>query len=103
MTADDHLRLELQWTRRQAKRCSSECQVAGEITLGAPSRDTDDFEAARVANRNIGGDNCHRGGVLGAILGAALGFRSIPDRWIQDLRCRAEIEQESDAFVARFA
>jgi ADP-ribosyl-[dinitrogen reductase] hydrolase len=62
-----------------------------------------DFEAALVANTNVGGDNCHRGAVLGAILGAALGFRSIPDRWIRGLRCGAELEQEIDAFVTRFA
>ena len=38
------------------------------------ARYPDDFEAALVANTNVGGDNCHRGAVLGAMLGAALGL-----------------------------
>ena len=29
----------------------------------------DDLETALVANTNLGGDNCHRGAVLGALLG----------------------------------
>lgn len=37
------------------------------------ARYPDDFEAALIANTNVGGDNCHRGAILGAILGAALG------------------------------
>lgn len=46
----------------------------------------DDFERALIANTNLGGDNCHRGGVLGAILGAALGEEAIPPAWISGLR-----------------
>jgi ADP-ribosyl-[dinitrogen reductase] hydrolase len=67
------------------------------------ARYADDFEAALVANTNVGGDNCHRGALLGALLGAALGYRAIPDRWIQGLRSRIELEEEIDAFVDRFA
>jgi ADP-ribosylglycohydrolase len=62
-----------------------------------------DFEAALIANTNVGGDNCHRGAVLGALLGGALGFRAIPDRWIQGLTSRSELEQEIDSFIATFA
>lgn len=62
-----------------------------------------DIESALIANAGVGGDNCHRGAVLGAILGAALGFDAIPARWIDGLRARAELEAEIDAFVARFA
>jgi ADP-ribosylglycohydrolase len=67
------------------------------------ARYPDDFEAALIANTNAGGDNCHRGAVLGAILGAALGFRAIPDRWIHGLQARAELEEEIETFIARFA
>jgi ADP-ribosyl-[dinitrogen reductase] hydrolase len=67
------------------------------------ARYPDDFEAALVANTNVGGDNCHRGALLGAILGAALGSRAIPQRWIQGLRSRAELEEEIESFIARFA
>ncbi len=67
------------------------------------ARYPDDFEAALVANTNVGGDNCHRGAVLGALLGAALGYRAIPERWIQGLANRVDLEMEIDSFIARFA
>ena len=38
----------------------------------------DDFEAAVVANTMVGGDNCHRGAVVGALVGAACGFEKLP-------------------------
>lgn len=65
------------------------------------ARYPDDFEAAQVANTNVGGDNCHRGAVLGALMGAALGYEAIPDRWINGLRSRAELEQEIETFLAK--
>jgi ADP-ribosylglycohydrolase len=65
------------------------------------ARYSDNFEAALVANTNVGGDNCHRGALLGAILGAALGSRAIPERWIQGLRSRAELEVEIESFLAK--
>ena len=39
----------------------------------------DDFEAGILANAMCGGDNCHRGAVVGAILGAAHG---VPEAWL---------------------
>jgi len=33
----------------------------------------DDFDAAITANAMVGGDNCHRGAVVGSLLGAAHG------------------------------
>ncbi len=65
------------------------------------ARYADDFEAALVANTNVGGDNCHRGAVLGALLGAALGYQAIPERWILGLRSRVELGKEIDTFVAK--
>lgn len=67
------------------------------------ARYEDDFEAAVVANTNVGGDNCHRGAILGALMGAAYGLRAIPERWIRGLTCHDEIEREIDSFVAQFA
>jgi ADP-ribosylglycohydrolase len=64
------------------------------------ARYPDDFEAALVANTNVGGDNCHRGAVLGALLGAALGYQAIPKRWIQGLRSRVELREEIESLVA---
>lgn len=66
------------------------------------ARYPDDFEAAQIANANAGGDNCHRGAVLGALLGAALGFEAIPERWIEGLRARAAVDEEIETFIARF-
>ena len=43
-------------------------------------------EAGLVANTNLGGDNAHRGAVLGALLGAANGLAAFPDRWVAGLQ-----------------
>ena len=61
----------------------------------------DDFEAALVANTNVGGDNCHRGATR-RHLGASLGYGAIPARWIQGLRSRAELHEEIESFITRF-
>ena len=65
------------------------------------ARHPDDFEAALVANTNVGGDNCHRGAVWGILLGAALGYQAIPARWIRGLRSRVELEEEIESFLAK--
>ena len=41
-------------------------------------RHAEDFSAGIIANAMVGGDNCHRGAVVGALLGAALG---VPAKW----------------------
>ena len=66
------------------------------------ARYPDDIEAALIANTNAGGDNCHRGAVLGTLLGAALGVAAIPERWIQGLTAYAELEAEIERFIACF-
>jgi len=38
-----------------------------------------------------------------ALMGAAYGFRAIPERWIRGLRCHDEIQHEIDSFVTQFA
>ncbi len=40
----------------------------------------DDFDAGITANAMCGGDNCHRGAVVGSLLGAANG---VPEKWSQ--------------------
>ena len=42
----------------------------------------DDFDAGITANAMVGGDNCHRGAVVGSLLGAANG---IPEKWLNGL------------------
>jgi len=49
----------------------------------------DDLEAALVANTNLGGDNCHRGIVVGALVGA--GGAPVPARWECGLLCRGSL------------
>jgi len=44
----------------------------------------DDFDAGIIANAMVGGDNCHRGAVVGSLLGAVHG---ISDRWTIGLEC----------------
>ena len=43
---------------------------------------SDDFSAGVLANAHCGGDNCHRGAVVGSLLGAANG---IPEKWLRGL------------------
>jgi ADP-ribosylglycohydrolase len=42
----------------------------------------DNFEAGLIANTHCGGDNCHRGAVVGALLGLV---SSLPVKWFADL------------------
>lgn len=42
----------------------------------------DDFEAGIIANAQVGGDSCHRGVVVGALLGAN---NAINPKWVEEL------------------
>jgi hypothetical protein len=53
-----------------------------------------------LANTNVGGENCHRGSALGAIMGAAAGESGIPPRFISGLADSEAIKKEIDGFVA---
>ncbi|MBS0656875.1 MAG: ADP-ribosylglycohydrolase family protein [Verrucomicrobia bacterium] len=65
------------------QRVSSACYIedAFPASLYLAWKYAADFEAGLIANTNLGGDNCHRGAVLGALLGAAAGASRIPERW----------------------
>lgn len=54
---------------------------------------------AMLANANVGGENVHRGAVLGAILGARAGDESLPRELKDGLYDKDEIGREIDAFV----
>ena len=58
-----------------------------------------DAERALIANTEVGGDNCHRGAILGALLGAAGGTSVFPKRWIEQLHERTTILEEIEHFV----
>jgi ADP-ribosylglycohydrolase len=47
---------------------------------------SNDLESALIANTNLGGDNCHRGIVVGALVGAS--GTAIPLHWAKNLVCR---------------
>ncbi len=44
-----------------------------------------DPETALVSNTNLGGDNAHRGAILGALLGAENGLAAFPGSWLNGL------------------
>ena len=71
-------------------------------TLYLAARYHNNFEAALIANTNVGGDNCHRGAILGAILGASMGVAAIPKRWINGLTAYTELNVEIERFIAQF-
>lgn len=58
------------------------------------------IEQILLANANIGGENVHRGAVLGALLGASAGRSGIPEHLVSGLKDSAAIEREVEAFVA---
>ncbi|MFZ4732305.1 MAG: ADP-ribosylglycohydrolase family protein [Pirellulales bacterium] len=51
-------------------------------------RHAGDFAGGVVANARVGGDNCHRGAVVGALLGCTA---PLPPRLVNGLRCRARV------------
>ena len=67
---------------------SAACYIehAFPVTLYLAWKYADDFEAGLMANTHLGGDNCHRGMVMGAMIGAAVGKEGIPGPWIQELK-----------------
>jgi ADP-ribosylglycohydrolase len=58
-----------------------------------------DAEHALIANTEAGGDNGHRGAILGAILGAAGGTSVFPKRWIEQLHEQTTILEEIEHFI----
>ncbi|MGJ3244155.1 MAG: ADP-ribosylglycohydrolase family protein [Opitutales bacterium] len=52
----------------------------------------DAFASGIIANTRCGGDNCHRGAVLGALLGAANGAEQVPAEWADGLTAAPDLE-----------
>ena len=67
-------------------------QDAYPATLYLAWKYADNFLEGIIANTNVGGDNCHRGAVLGAILGAANRLNRIPAHLIEGLRAGGFLE-----------
>lgn len=77
------------------QRVSPACYIADAFpaSLYLAWKYADDFETGVIANTNVGGDNCHRGTVVGALLGAVVGIEGIPERFRQGLRDPAALER----------
>lgn len=54
---------------------------------------------ALLANANSGGENVHRGALLGAILGASSGYDRLPSKMVSGLYDKDKIAVEIDEFV----
>ena len=75
-----------EWTRQPdtrviGERFSPACYIAESMpaSLYLVWKYHDDFDAGIIANAMVGGDNCHRGAVVGSLLGAANG---VPVKWL---------------------
>ncbi len=70
---------------------SSACYIpdAFPAALFLAYRHADDFAAGVCANAQVGGDNCHRGTVVGALLAAAT---DIPQRFVDGLGAGARVK-----------
>jgi ADP-ribosylglycohydrolase len=59
-----------------------------------------DFESGVIANTNVGGENCHRGAVIGALLGGFAGKGSLPARLIEGIHDSVGLGAQIDALIA---
>ena len=82
-------------------RVSPACYIADAFpaSLYLAWKYADDFESGVIANTNVGGDNCHRGAVVGALLGAASGLAGVPSRFVGGLHDAARLRKQLDALV----
>jgi ADP-ribosylglycohydrolase len=70
------------------RRLSTACYVEDSVpsVLYLALKYHDEPEKGLIVNTNLGGDNVHRGAVLGALLGGANGLEAFPARWVKGLR-----------------
>ncbi len=87
-----------QWSREPdevviGQRVSPACYIADAFpaSLYLAWKYAGDFEAGIIANANVGGDNCHRGAVVGALLGTAAGMKQLPARFVNEFHGSAEV------------
>lgn len=59
-------------------------------------------EEALLASTNAGGENVHRGCVLGALVGAAYGYRGIPSHLLDGLVAKGAIRRDIEKFLGAF-
>jgi ADP-ribosylglycohydrolase len=95
-----------QWSREPdevviGQRVSPACYIADAFpaSLYLTWKYAGDFEAGVIANTNVGGDNCHRGAVVGALLGAGSGFGGIPSRFVNGIHDAPHLRTQIDELV----
>ena len=96
-----------QWSREPDEivighRVSPACYIADAFpaSLYLAWKYADDFELGVIANTNVGGDNCHRGAVVGALLGTASGTARMPARFVDGIYDAARLRTQIDSLVA---
>jgi ADP-ribosyl-[dinitrogen reductase] hydrolase len=60
----------------------------------------DNFEAGVIANTNVGGENCHRGAVIGAMLGGTAGRNRLPTRFVEGIQDGPALHLRIDTLLA---
>ncbi|MFK7860324.1 MAG: ADP-ribosylglycohydrolase family protein [Granulosicoccus sp.] len=60
----------------------------------------DDDARALLTNTNLGGENAHRGSVLGTLVGLATANYS--EQWYSDLRLQSELDVELERYLDKF-
>ena len=95
-----------QWSREPDEvvighRVSPACYIADAFpaSLYLAWKYAADFEAGVIANANVGGDNCHRGAVVGALLGAASGTARMPARFVGGIHDAARLRAQIDSLL----
>ena len=96
-----------QWSREPDEvvighRVSPACYIADAFpaSLYLAWKYADDFETGVIANANVGGDNCHRGAVVGALLGAASGTAGMPSRFVEGMHDAGRLRTQIDSLIA---
>ena len=84
------------------QRLSPACYIPGAFpaSLYLAWKHAHDFEGGVIANTNVGGENCHRGVVVGALLGGALGMGRIPSRFVDGIQNAPALRRQIDALTA---
>jgi len=81
-------------TAQTVKKLGQACSIDKALpsVLAILLRHGENLETALIENVMAGGDSAARGLALGILLGAAQGRRSIPERWIEPLLARPQVE-----------
>jgi len=82
-------------------RFGSACYIEGSLPslLYLAGKYSETPQEALFQNANVGGENCHRGSALGALLGAAWGMAGWPKELVEGLKEAKTIHLEAEAFA----